>query len=230
MSVEYPLTIKQMPEEVRPRERLVKMGAGALSDVELLAILLRTGTQRTSALELAQQVLSRFGGIRELLEASLEELASVRGVGSAKAVVIKAALEIGYRLATAPAEQRVTIRTPEQAAQLLIPEMRHLDREHFLALVLNTKNQVLARERISVGTLNATNVHAREVFKSAIRRSAAALILAHNHPSGDPTPSQQDLDLTAQLVEAGEVIGIAILDHIIIGDNRYTSLKALGLI
>lgn len=193
-----------------------------------MAILLRTGTSQVSALDLAGELLARFEGLRGLLAAGLEELGAVRGMGPAKAAQVKAALELGRRLAATRQSARPVVRTPDDAAAVVMEDFRHLDREHFAALVLNTKNQVLAVERVAVGTLNTTTVHPREVFKCAVRRSAAALILVHNHPSGDPTPSRQDLELTKRLAEAGEIMGIAILDHLIIGDNRYTSLKAEG--
>lgn len=230
MSVEYRLTIKSLPEELRPRERLFRKGAATLSDSELLAILIRSGTFSASALDLAAYLITRFGGLRGLLDVSLEELCKVNGIGLAKATQIKAALEVGRRVAAAPAAARPVIRSPEEVAALVMEEMRYLDREHFNVLILNTKNQVLAIENISIGTLNSSSVHPRELFKAAVKKSAASLILVHNHPSGDPTPSQQDLDLTKRLMEAGEVIGINILDHIIIGDNKYTSLRAEGLV
>lgn len=228
LSVNYRVTIKDLPEELRPRERLFHFGPEALSEAELLAILLRTGTDKASALDLAGELLSRFEGLRGLAAAGLEELNEVRGMGPAKGAQIKAALELGRRLVASPTAVRPVVRTPEDGAALVMEDFRHLDREHFGVLILNTKNQVLAVERVAVGTLNTTTVHPREVFKCAVRRSAAALILVHNHPSGDPTPSRQDLELTRRLAEAGEMMGIHVLDHLIIGDNRFVSLKAEG--
>ncbi len=225
----YPI-IRELPPEQRPRERMLKEGATSLSDIDLLAIMLRTGTAKSSAMELAAAILSRFKDLRVLSQATIEELSEIKGIGPVKAVQVKAALELGRRLAALPAEERTIIRCPEDVCSLLMEDLRNMDREYFLALLLNTKNQVLAKETISIGTLNASMVHPRELFKVAIRRSAAAVILVHNHPSGDPTPSREDIALTKRLQEAGEIIGIDVLDHIVIGDNRFTSLKSQGLI
>ncbi|MEW5954842.1 MAG: DNA repair protein RadC [Bacillota bacterium] len=230
-SILYQQTMmREIPLDLRPRERLINEGPEALSDIELLAILVRTGTASASAVTVATALLGRFGDLRTLLQSSAEELSSVKGIGPAKAAQIKAALEIGRRVSATSAGVRVSIRSPEDAAGIVMEEMRHLDREHFYALILNTKNQVIARERISVGTLNTSTVHPRELFKAAIRRSAAAIILVHNHPSGDPSPSGEDREVTVKLVEAGKIMGIQVLDHIIIGDNIFVSFKAEGLL
>ncbi|WP_114319289.1 RadC family protein [Desulfotruncus arcticus] len=218
-----------MPVELRPRERLLKEGPQLLSDIELLAIMLRTGSTGLSAVELATVLLGRFGGLKQLLDVSTEELSEFKGMGPAKVAQIRAALELGRRVAMATAWDRPTIKSPENAAALVMEEMRHLDREHFWALLLNTKNQVLSREIVSIGTLNSSAIHPRELYKAAIRRSAAGVILVHNHPSGDPTPSQQDIDVTKRLIEAGNIIGINVLDHLVIGDNKFVSFKARGL-
>lgn len=228
--VQYHLTIKDMPADLRPRERLIREGAQALTDVELLAILLRTGSAAGTALELATVVLTCFNGLRALIQASIEELSEIKGMGPAKAAQVKAALELGRRVAADSFGERAVIKTPEDAVRLVMEEMRNLDREHFRALLLNAKNQVIGREIISIGTLNSSTVHPRELFKNAIKRSAAALILAHNHPSGDPDPSREDIEVTRRLLEAGQIIGIEILDHLIIGDSKFTSFKAKGLI
>jgi len=227
--VQYHLAIKDMPPNLRPRERLIRDGPEFLSEIDLLAILLGSGTGEASVLELAAQVLSRFGGLKGLGAASCEELATVRGVGPAKAALMQAALQLGRRMAAQPAETRPCIRCPDDVVNLMMEEMRCLDREHFRALLLNAKNQVLYADRIAVGTLSQSSVHPRELFKNAIKRSAAAVILVHNHPSGDPTPSKEDLDVTRRLARAGEIIGINVLDHVVIGDNNFVSFKASGL-
>ncbi len=228
--MDYRITIKDMPQDQRPRERLLREGPEVLTDSELLAILLHTGTKKNSALDLATKIISSFGGLRELLSLTQEELLAVHGVGLAKVAQIKAALELGRRVSSSHIGERPQIRCPEDVAGLVMEEMRHLDREHFVVLALNTKNQVLMKETVSIGTLNSSLVHPREVFKNALRRSAAAVILVHNHPSGDPTPSGNDIKITQQLQEAGNIVGIQVLDHIVIGDNTFIGLKAKGII
>ncbi len=230
VSLNYRPTMKELPEDIRPRERLLKEGAGVLSESELLAILLGTGSREATALELASLVMARFKNLRLLLDATVEELSEVKGVGPAKASQIKAALELARRVSQYTGPSLPVITSPEDAVGLVMEEMRHYDREHFRALLLNTKNQVIWRDNVSVGTLNSSSVHPRELFRNAIKKSAASVILVHNHPSGDPTPSREDLDVTGRLCEAGRIIGIEVLDHIIIGDNRYTSFKTKGLI
>ena len=228
--VNYRPTMKELPEGVRPRERLLKEGAEVLSDAELLAILLGTGSREATALDLASQLLTAFQSLRRLVDATVEEMSQMKGVGPAKASQVKAALELARRLSRYSDLPRSAIRSPEDAAGLVMEEMRHLDREHFRAILLNTKNQVITVDNVSVGTLNSSTVHPRELFRNAIKRSAAALILLHNHPSGDPAPSREDIDITGRLVQAGKIVGIEVLDHVIIGDNKFTSLKAEGLI
>lgn len=223
-------TIKELPAEMRPRERLLKEGAGALSEIELLAILLGTGSPENTVLELASLILARFRSLRLLVDATIEELSEIKGVGLAKASQVKAALELARRLSSFTNQPRPVIKSPGDAAELVMEEMRHLDREHFRALLLNTRNQVIANDEVSIGTLNSSSVHPRELFRNAIKRSAASLVLVHNHPSGDATPSKEDLEVTRRLCEAGRIIGIEVLDHIIIGDNKFTSFKAEGLI
>ncbi|GFN33632.1 RadC family protein [Paenibacillus xylaniclasticus] len=222
--------MRDVPREERPRERMMAHGAEALSHAELLAILLRTGTQRESVVELAASILQECGGLRYLADMSVEQLMAVRGVGPAKALQLKAGIELGRRMAAARFGDRPVIKRPQDAADLVMDELRYQTVEHFMCLFLNTKNHVVARETLSVGTLNASLVHPREVFRVAIKRSSASIICAHNHPSGDPTPSPEDIALTQRLREAGALIGIEVLDHIIIGDGKFVSLKERGLL
>lgn len=229
-STHYRLTIKDLPEDIRPRERLLKEGSEALSDIELLAILLRTGSREATALDLASMIMSHFNNLRQLLGATVEELGQIKGVGPAKACQVKAALELARRTSKYTDQPRPVIKSPDDAAGLVMEEMRHFDREHFRAILLNTKNQVIGTDKVSVGTLNSSAVHPRELFRNAIKRGAASVILVHNHPSGDPSPSREDKDITLRVKEAGNIIGIDVLDHIIIGDNKFTSFKANGLI
>lgn len=227
---EYYPKIKELPPDLRPRERMLEAGPGSLSNAELLAILLRTGNNEESALQMAHRLLTNKGGLRFLGEAQLRELMSIKGVGLAKASQIKAAVELGRRIVALKGDSRTVVKSPGDVAALVMDEMRFLDREHFQILCLNTKNHVTARETVSIGGLDSSLVHPREVFKNPIKWSAAAIILIHNHPSGDPSPSKEDVAVTTRLVEAGRILGIGVLDHIIIGDDRYCSLKEKGLI
>lgn len=222
------LMLREVPQEERPRERMLQYGAGALSHAELLAILLRTGTVSESALRLAGRILSESGGLRSLVDMSKDQLTQIKGIGDAKALQIQAGIELGRRLAKSTFEERVTIRSPKDIADLVSEDLRYLQKEHFVCLFLNTKNHLLAQETLSMGSLNASIVHPREVFRAAIKRSSASIICVHNHPSGDPTPSPEDIQLTHRLVEAGTIIGIEVLDHVIIGDQRFISLKEQG--
>jgi len=226
----YRVTIPNLPESARPRERLWREGPGSLTETELVAIILATGSREGSALDLARYLLGSFGGLRELGNVTPEELSVVKGVGPAKAAQVAAAFELGRRLGGPAGGVRPAVNTPEDAARIVMARMRHLDREEFRVILLDTKNRVIHTETVAVGTLNSTGVQPREVFKNAIRRSAAAVILVHNHPSGDPSPTREDVALTQRLIQAGELVGIEILDHIVIGDNRYVSLKAERLI
>lgn len=223
------LLIRDIPRDERPRERLERYGAGSLAAHELLAILLRVGNARVSALQLAQQLVSHFGGLHRLAAASVQELSQVNGIGLAKASQLHAAFELGKRLAASSGAPRPTISSPLDAANLVMEEMRYFPQEHYRVLLLDTRHQVISGRDVSVGSLNASIVHPRETFKPAIAASAAAVILAHNHPSGDPTPSKEDLALTARMVQVGELMGIPVLDHLVIGDGRYVSLKERGL-
>jgi len=221
--------LRDVPNEERPRERLMTVGAEALSHAELLAILLRTGTKSESAVLLASRILKESGSLLGLVDMSIEELTAIRGVGPVKAVQLRAGIELGRRLAKSRHGDMPAIRKPADAAELMMEELRYFKKEHFVCLFLNTKNQVIARETLSVGTLNASLVHPREVFRAAIKCSSASIICVHNHPSGDPTPSPEDIAMTKRLQEAGELVGIDVLDHLVIGDNRFISLKEQGL-
>jgi DNA repair protein RadC len=220
--------LKDVPQEDRPRERLMKAGAEALSHAELLAILLGTGTRSESAVLLAARILKECGSLRGLVDMNVEELTAIRGIGPAKAVQLRAGIELGRRLARSGMGDAPVIRKPADAAELMMEELRYLKKEHFICLFLDTKNRVIARETLSVGTLNASLVHPREVFRAAIKCSSASIICLHNHPSGDPTPSPEDVAMTRRLQEAGELVGIDVLDHLVIGDNRFISLKEQG--
>lgn len=218
--------IKELPSEERPREKLVRYGVEALSNSELLAILLRTGTKDASAITLANRILAlEREGLSYLCNCTAEELSEIPGIGTAKSSQIIAAIELGRRIATKPKEKRVNIKSPNDVASLFIEEMRYLKKEFFKVLLLNTKNEIIRIENISIGSLNSSVVHPREVFCSAVRKSACSVVFIHNHPSGNPAPSQTDIDITKRLVEAGDILGIKVLDHLIIGDGIYISLK-----
>lgn len=224
----YTLLIRDLPAAERPRERLLHCGPEALSAAELLAILLRTGAAGISAVDLARGLLARFESLRGVAQASVEALAQVNGLGPAKAAQLKAAFEIGKRNAVFVESARPRIRCPQDVAHLVMPELVGEKREHLRALLLDTRNQVLRVTTISIGSLNASVVHPREVFREAIAQAAAAVIVAHNHPSGDPTPSQEDIAVTKRLAEAGRIIGIDLLDHVIVTEGRFVSLKERG--
>ncbi len=226
----YSLRIRELPPDERPRERLAKWGASSLQTSELLAILLRTGSQKQNAHDLGRHLIVHFGDLGGIADATLEELQCLEGIGPTKAVEIKAAIELGKRMATFAREDRPTISSPEEAAGLLMSELNGLGKEHFVAVLLNTKNQVLRVETISVGTLDSSLIHPRECFRPAIAAGCASVIFAHNHPSGDPSPSAQDKQITKHLHEAGELLGIPVLDHLIIGDQRFISMKSQGFL
>ena len=227
--------IREMPEGDRPRERLKERGAAALTDAELVAILLRTGMKGQSAVQLAQVLIQKFVSLDELARASVEAIAGTKGVGETKAIQLKAAFELARRLSSRTRDKQPSISSPEDAATLMREDMRTLDREEFWVLLLNTKNGLIKKCPTSRGSLNASIVEPREVFKDAIAASAASMILVHNHPSGDPTPSAEDVTVTKRLVKAGELLNISVLDHIILGhrttgrDRDFASLKELGL-
>lgn len=217
-------TIKQLPPELRPRERLLSEGPDALSSAELIGILFGIGSREKTAVELASQVISESGDLFGLYNVTVHDLVKVHGVGEAKACIILAAVEFGKRLGRVRNPGRPVISSPADVEGLLRGRIANLDRENFVAVLLNTKNEVLEFPTISVGTLSASLVHPREVFKPAIRASAASVVLAHNHPSGKVEPSREDREVTRRLCDAAEIIGIEVLDHVILGDG-YFSMK-----
>ena len=222
-------TIKQLPPELRPRERLLEVGPAALSNAELLGILLGIGNREKTAVELASEVISTHGDLLGLHNMTVYDLVQTRGVGQAKACIILAAVEFGKRLGQVRNPGRPVISSPADVEGLLRGRIANLDRENFVAVLLNTKNEVVEYPTISVGTLSSSLVHPREVFKPAIRASAAGIVLAHNHPSGKVEPSREDREVTRRLVEASEIIGIEVLDHVILGDG-YFSMKEHGML
>ncbi len=227
----YLKKLKGLPPGERPREKMLAEGAGALSDAELIALIISSGTADKSALELAAELLSlEPAGLSAFLRYQPEEFCRVRGIGSAKASQIMAAIELGRRVSRAPSEKRVKLDRPGAVAELFMDELRVLPKEIFRVVMVNVKNQLIASEDISVGGLSSSMSHPREVFSSAVRRSAYAVILIHNHPSGDPTPSDADISVTRQLSEAGRVLGIPVLDHVLIGDGCWRSMKEEGLL
>lgn len=226
---EYHLRICEMPDHERPRERLRDYGAAALADAELLAILLRVGVTGVNVVQLAQQLLIEFGGWRGLQQSSFHVLRSRHGMGEAKAAQLMAALEIGRRLAMLGVDERLQIKSPGDVAKFMQVEMGHLDQEHFKIICLDTKNRIIKVHGVYVGTLNAAGLRVGEVFKDALKLNSAAIILIHNHPSGDPTPSPDDILMTRQIVEAGRLLDVDVLDHLVIGQGRYVSLRERGL-
>ncbi|MCY8959410.1 RadC family protein [Bacillus atrophaeus] len=225
---DLPLKLRDFPENEKPRERLLQYGAENLANNELLAILLRTGTKKESVMDLSNRLLHSFEGLRLLKEASVEELSGISGIGLVKAVQILAAMELGSRIHKFANEEKYVVRSPEDGANFVMEDMRFLTQEHFVCLYLNTKNEVIHKRTIFIGSLNSSIVHPREVFKEAFKRSAASFICIHNHPSGDPTPSREDIEVTRRLFECGNLIGIELLDHLVIGDKKFVSLKEKG--
>ncbi|EXJ22828.1 DNA repair protein RadC [Alkalibacterium sp. AK22] len=215
----------ELPSASRPRERMEEYGPAALANHELLAILLRTGTKDSNVLQLSMQVLSYFDDLHTLKQVSLEELLTVPGIGRVKAIELLATIELGQRIARSSLLKEGTVTSSQSVGSMLVEEMKDLQQEYVVALFLNTKNQIIKKETLFKGTLNSSVAHPREIFKAAVKYSAARIILAHNHPSGDPEPSDADLDFTRRMVEAGNLMGIELLDHFIIGEKTYVSLK-----
>jgi DNA repair protein RadC len=230
MSVNDPVyRIKDLQQEDRPRERMVNIGPGALSNAELIGILLGSGMQGANAVQLGQRLLASVSGLEGLHRCSIHELEQHKGIGRVKAIQIKAAIELGRRLGSGRPVEKPQIQSPEDAAELLQYEMGVLEQEHLRTLLLDTRNRLIQIAEVYRGTLNSSHIRVGEVFREAVRIGAAALIVVHNHPSGDPTPSPEDVAVTRVLVEAGKLLDIEVLDHLIIGKNVFLSLKARGL-
>jgi DNA repair protein RadC len=227
--VEYNPTIKELPSGERPRERLLDFGEGALSTTELLAIILRTGAQHENVVRFAERLLIRFGGLPGLARANTTELTNEKGLGPAKVAQLKASLELGRRLLAESHDERVQVRSPADAANMVMSEMSLLEQEELRVMLLDTKNRVLATEALYKGSLNTSLIRVGELFRYAIRANCNSLIVVHNHPSGDPSPSPEDVAVTKQMVEAGKLLDVEVLDHLIIGGQRFVSLKERGL-
>ena len=228
-AVEYQPLIRELPAQERPRERLKKYGAASLSNAELIAIVLRTGAASESVLNLSAKLLARFRGLDGLAKAGFGELCSERGLGEAKASQLKAALELGRRLLSTQPEDRISVRSPEDIANLLQAEMAFLEQEELRVVLLNSKNHVLSIPQLYKGSVNTSLIRISELFRDAVRENCPALIAVHNHPSGDPTPSPEDIQITEQMVKAGKLLDIEVLDHVIIGRQGFISLKERGL-
>ena len=225
------MRIKHLPEDERPVEKSFSMGIESLSNGELLALLINSGTKGKSAMALAEEVLAKDEkGISYLRESSLEELLSINGIGKAKAARIMAAVELGKRIASKPTEKRVKIESDEDVAHIFMEDLRYKKKEIFKAVLLDSKGGIISIETVSIGELTSTLVHPREVFNQAVKKSAAAMVFVHNHPSGDPTPSKEDFNTTDRLVACGDILGIKVVDHIVIGDGRYIRIRSMGKI
>jgi DNA repair protein RadC len=226
-------SIKNWPEDERPRERLLRFGAGGLSTAQLLAVILRTGGTKKSALELGRELLARFHGLKEIEEISEAEMKDIKGMGAAKLAQIKASLELGRRLMSEDTEygsDRPSFKNSRDVYDYYRPKFFGMKKERFICAMLNAKNKVFKETVVSDGTLTASLVHPREVFRNAIKEASASVLFVHNHPSGDPSPSKDDIAVTERLLETGKIIGIEVLDHVIISDNRYMSLFEKGYI
>lgn len=225
----YNFTIKELPRDERPREKLIKYGAEQLSNSELLALIIRTGSKNRTAIQLARNILGTAGGLSSLDDLSIDEMKNLKGVGRAKGTQIRAFVELSKRFLAAEGPAKININNPRDVANLIMPELRFAPQEIFKSVLLDVKNQVIAVRDISRGSLTSSPAHPREVFREAVRKSSAAVILAHNHPSGIPEPSEEDIQLTVKIFEAGELLGIELLDHIVIGDGNFISMKEQDL-
>lgn len=225
------MRIKSLPESERPVEKACNGGIGKLSNSELLAMVIHTGTRNKSAIGLAEDILGLFQeGIGGLGGCTLEELLTVDGIGKTKACSVLAAIELGKRISVCPVAERNAISCSDDVARLFMEDLRYVRKEHFKSVLVNSKGEIIAIDDVSVGELTTTVVHPREAFRLAVRKSAAAVIFVHNHPSGDPSPSKEDAETTLRLIRAGEILGIGVLDHIIIGDGRFSSMREMGLL
>lgn len=230
MSKGTSFTIHDLPKPERPRERLQKFGPEALSAQELLALVIGRGIPQKSVMNIAQELLAKFGNIKAISEASLEELSQIKGIGLAKAAQIKACFELGKRQDLEPEPKDFDIKNPQGVVKAIRASIKDKAKEHFKLILLNTRNKIIGIPTVSIGTINASLVHPREVFKDALIHSAASVVLAHNHPSGNPEPSEDDIKITNRLVEAGKILGIEVIDHIIIAKNGFFSFKEKGLL
>ena len=229
MTMDKKNSVKHWPEDERPRERLIAHGPAALSEAQLLAIIIRNGRLGRTSVDLGRDLLDSFGSLAGIEKAAIKEICKVKGIGPAKAAEIKAAIELGRRYQK-PSLAGASFCSSQDVAAYYRPRMKDLKQETFRCALLDTKNRIIREEVVSIGSLSTSIVHPRDTFKSAVRESAAAVIFTHNHPSGDVKPSQEDILLTKRLVQAGEVLGIQVLDHIIIGDNSHFSFKDHGMI
>jgi DNA repair protein RadC len=230
MGKESSFTVRDLPMQERPRERLQKFGPEALSAQELLALVIGRGIPKKSVISIAQELLTRFGNVKAISQATIEELSQIKGIGLAKAAQIKACFELGKREDLEIEMINFDIKNPESVVKAIRASIKDKAKEHFKLILLNPRNKIIRISTISIGTLNASLVHPREVFKDAIVHSAASVVLAHNHPSGDPEPSEDDVTITKRLIEAGKILGIEVIDHIIIAKNGFFSFKEKGLI
>lgn len=221
-------TLKDLPPEMRPRERLAYSGSSAMSPAELVALIISTGSRNSSAVTLGEQILGRFDSLSHFAAASVDELRAIPGVGTAKASKLVAAVELGRRLVSSDARERFAINDPQSAAEIFIADMRHLPVEHLRVAVLDVKNKLLRLVDAAIGGLNIAAVRPRDIFHHVLSANGASCILAHNHPSGDPQPSTQDVEMTRRMLEGASLLGIDLLDHIIIGDGLFVSLKQQG--
>jgi DNA repair protein RadC len=225
----YHTTIKQWPEGERPREKLMHRGSASLTEAELLAILIRSGSRGATAVDLAKKLLSDQRTLRDLARMSVVDLGQL-GIGRVRAAAIVAAFELGRRLPASAGAGRPVVRAPEDVTVVFLPRLRDLQHEEFWVLLLSTSNQLMRDVRITSGTLNSSLVHPRECFSEALKEKAASVIFVHNHPSGNPEPSEEDLSITRQLTEAGKILGIPVYDHIVVGGAQFVSFAQRGLL